>query len=80
MHRTQLLNEEDNTQLRKFLTYAKLALANAEARRLQDVATAYAKRTPSQEGSASEGVSWYDMSPRGSDKSQPKWDVHKPSC
>ena len=55
--------------MRKSLDDAELALSNAEVRRLQDVATAYATRTPSQESSASDGVNWYDMSQRGSDNS-----------
>ncbi len=55
--------------MRKSLEDAELAWANAEVRRLQDVATAYAKRTPSLEGRAPDGVSWYDTSPRGSNTS-----------
>ena len=36
-----LINEEETPRLRKSLDDAELALANADARRLQDVETAY---------------------------------------
>jgi hypothetical protein len=45
VRRNFLIGEEENTQQRKSLPDAELALANAEARRLQDVASAYAKCT-----------------------------------
>ena len=73
MHRRDLRREAEMNQLQLSLRTAELALVQKETERVQQLATAYLQRTPSgsHKGDSSDSVNYYDVSPRGSLKSQP---------